>query len=195
MHSSAPLAGHSQADAAIRRCQGHSDQAAGPPRRGRIPMKSVLFVCTANMCRSPLAEGLMKRMVDEREEADDWRIESVGVGALDGQPATFESVLVAAERGVDIGGHLSRAATLERLELFSLVLVMEQRHEDILVSEFPQLSARVRLMTELVGETGDIEDPVGTGIENYRLMADRVEEILETGMSRIRELAARQSVE
>lgn len=153
-------------------------------------MKSVLFVCTANMCRSPLAEGLMKRMVDQLGEADEWRIESVGVGALDGQPATFESVLVAAEHGVDIGGHLSRAATLERLELFSLVLVMEQRHKDILDGEFPQLSERVRLMTELVGETGDIWDPVGTGIENYRIMADRVQGILERGMGRIMELAA-----
>lgn len=132
----------------------------------------------------------MKRMVDETGEADDWRIESAGVGALDGQPATFESILVAAEHGVDIGGHLSRAATLERVELFSLVLVMEQRHKDILDDEFPQLSERVRLMTELVGETGDIWDPVGTGIENYRVMADRVKHILEAGFDRLGELAA-----
>lgn len=132
----------------------------------------------------------MKRMVAQRGEAGEWRIESVGVSALDGQPATLESVLVAAERGVDLGGHQSRAATLERLELFSLMLVMERRHKDALQAEFPHLADRVHLLTEMVGDQSDIWDPVGTGIENYRAMADQVTELIERGQAQISKLAS-----
>lgn len=155
-------------------------------------MKSVMFVCTANMCRSPMAEGLMRQQVEQRGEAGDWRIGSAGAAALDGQAATPETVQVAAERGIDLKSHRSRATTRERLEPFPLILVMEQRHKDFLQAEYPDLAGRVRLLTEMVGEATDIWDPVGTGIENYRAMADQVTELIERGQAQINQLAAPQ---
>lgn len=131
----------------------------------------------------------MAAQLTELGEAQEWRIESAGVGAIDGQLATPETVQVAAERGVDVRRHRSRVTTGELLENFSLVLVMEQRHKDYLQQEFPQIAERVRLLTEMVDGEGEVWDPVGTGIENYRTMAAQLADLIERGMGRIRELA------
>lgn len=152
-------------------------------------MKSVLFVCTANMCRSPVAEGLMKQLVDQRGEADQWRVDSAGASALEGQLVTPESVQVAAELGADIRGHRSRPVTGDLLEQYSLVLVMERRHQEALRAAFPERADRIYLLSEMVGESSDVWDPVGTGIENYRAMGQQVHTTLENGYERIRALA------
>lgn len=152
-------------------------------------MKSVLFVCTANMCRSPMAEALFKAVVRERGVSEDWWIESAGVSASDAAPATENTQLVAAERGADLSTHLSQRATRDVVEPFSLVLVMDEGHRRALQEAMPDLAGRVHLLTEMVGQDSDIWDPVGTELENYRTMAEQIESILRDGYARIRELA------
>lgn len=154
-------------------------------------MKSVLLVCTANMCRSPLAEGLLREAARADGDLDDWLIASAGVAAYPGQEPMPESVQVAAERGADIRRHRSEPITADLLDRFSLVLVMEQRHRQMIEGAFPQAAGKVELLTEVAGEQGDVDDPVGKGIQHYQVMADRVSSLLEGGMERIRELAAR----
>jgi protein-tyrosine-phosphatase len=149
-------------------------------------LKSILFVCTANMCRSPMAEALMKDLVTRTDEIEQWWIESAGVAALDGQPATGHTQTVAAERGMDLSRHQSRLTTRDIVEPFSMLLVMEQRHKDALQQAYPDLADRVMLLTEIAGKDGDIWDPIGSEIGNYRAMADQIQGILESGMGRIR---------
>jgi protein-tyrosine-phosphatase len=154
-------------------------------------MKSVAFVCTANMCRSPMAEALFQKLVRERGQADEWWIDSAGVSASEGQPATGETQRVAAERGIDLSSHRSTLASARQLEPFGLILVMEEAHRQALLERAPELADRIHLLSEMAGEATDIQDPVGTGIGNYRAMADRMEGTLRSGFDRISELARR----
>ena len=152
-------------------------------------MKSVLFVCTANMCRSPMAEALFEAVVRERGEPAEWRIESAGVGATEGQPATGNTQVVAAERGMNLGSHRSKLATRASLRPFSLVLVMDEGHRQQIREAAPEHAGRVYLLSEMVGEGFAIQDPVGSDIDHYRVMADQIDGILRTGFARMRELA------
>ncbi len=152
-------------------------------------MHSVLFVCTANMCRSPMAEVLFEEIIQKEGEAEDWWIDSAGVSAFDGEQATNNTQIVATERGRDLSSHRSKLTTRPVVEPFSLVLVMEERHRGMLRDAYPELSERVFLLEEMIGGTEDVPDPIGTDIVNYRAMADEVSSILRDGFDRIRELA------
>ena len=152
-------------------------------------MHSVLFVCTANMCRSPMAEVLFGEIVRNEGEAEDWWIDSAGVSAFDGEQATNNTRLVAGERGLDLKSHRSKLTSRAVVEPFSLVLVMEERHRIMLRDAFPDLADRVYLLKEMIGGTEDVHDPIGTDIANYRAMADEVNTALMEGLNRIREFA------
>ncbi|OGO41492.1 MAG: hypothetical protein A2W36_06840 [Chloroflexi bacterium RBG_16_58_14] len=152
-------------------------------------MPTVLFICTANMCRSPLAEVIFRDLLRQRGQQSGWQVESAGVFALRGEPATELSRRVAAERRLDLSSHRSKPADAERLQRADLVLVMEPGHRELLLEEHPQFADRVYLLTEMAGESGSVDDPVGTTLENYRQTADRLTELLTRGFDRIRELA------
>lgn len=150
-------------------------------------MRSVLFVCTANICRSPLAEGLLKART--RDDPEPWRIESAGVWATPGQPAALYTRQVLQDRGAGVPGHLSRRVSRSLLSEFNLILVMEQSHKDTLWAAFPDLAGRIYTLRELVGSPGDIEDPIGEPIEAYEQTAQEIDAILAAGFERLRLLA------
>jgi protein-tyrosine phosphatase len=136
-----------------------------------------------------MAEALFGEIVRNEGEADDWWIDSAGVSAFDGEQATNNTQVVAAERGLDLSSHRSKFSSREVVESFSLVLVMEQRHREMMTSAYPDLADRIYLLKEITGGEGDVHDPIGTDIVNYRAMADEVNGILTDGLERIRELA------
>ncbi len=90
-------------------------------------MKRILFVCTGNICRSPLAEALLKRALHERA-VEDVSVESAGTGAWDGAPASEGAYLVALERGLDLSGHRARLLTREIVEDAAMILTMARHH-------------------------------------------------------------------
>ncbi len=136
-----------------------------------------------------MAEVLFGEIVQNEGEADDWWIDSAGVAAFDGEQATNNTRLVADERGLDLKSHRSKLTSRAVVDPFSLVLVMEERHRLMLREAFPDLSDRIYLLTEMIGGTEDVHDPIGTDIANYRAMADEVNTTLTEGFNRIRELA------
>ena len=135
-----------------------------------------------------MAEVLFKQLVEAKGQSADWRIESAGTAAVPGDPAMDNSQIVASERGLDLSEHRSQPTHPIVVEGFGLLLVMEERHKRLL-QQFPQLADRVFTLREMVDQAGDIHDPVGMGLPEYRDMADEVGAILEAGFDRIEELA------
>jgi protein-tyrosine phosphatase len=153
-------------------------------------MSSVLFVCTANVCRSPMASTLFKDIVSrELSDQGGWLIESAGTLAVEGMPAAKNSRLVMNERGFDIEDHRSQTVDRDLLNKFDLILTMERHHKESLSIEFPEISGRVYVISEMVGHAYDIWDPVGGTLNEFRATADELADILTQGYGRIKRLA------
>ncbi len=150
-------------------------------------MLSILFVCTANICRSPMAMGLWRNMVKER--ADEWIIESAGTWAPEGEPAAKKTQLVLHELGIDLREHASRPVTREMLARFNLILVMERGHKEALRIEFPQIADRVYLLSEMIGADFEIRDPIGMSIEDFIQTRDEILQLLTISSDKIISLA------
>ena len=151
-------------------------------------MKTILLVCTANQCRSPMAEGLMRRKLEREGRADEIRAASAGVDALDGCRATENSIQAMAARGIDISGHRSRATTDRILQDAALILTMERAHANVLQALFPAHAERVHLLAQMAGLESDVADPVGSPLEDYRRTAQEIENLIELGYHRMMQL-------
>ena len=152
-------------------------------------MIAILFVCTANICRSPMAEGLLKKIVSERADADEWHIESAGAWAYEGNPAAVLSATVMEKKGIDISAHRSKPTSLELLNNFDLVLTMEDEHKKFLTYKYGECANRIYRISEMVGDMFDVPDPIGGGLADYEQIAYLLENILTAGVDKIYELA------
>ncbi len=152
-------------------------------------MIAILFVCTANICRSPMAEGLLKKIVSERADADEWHIESAGAWAYEGNPAAVLSGVVMKKAGIDISAHRSKPTSLELLNNFDLVLTMEDEHKKYLTYKYRECADKIYRLSEMVGDLFDIPDPIGGEQADYAQIAYLLENILRAGADKICELA------
>jgi protein-tyrosine phosphatase len=131
-------------------------------------MASILVVCTGNVCRSPVAEGVLRSLLERRFGEDAPTIASAGTGGWAGSPAEPNSVAAAAELGIDISRHRGRRLQRGDLEGGPLVLAMAVEHRDEVVSLSPEVAERsftlkelVRLLDALPASTGGL-DPQAT---------------------------------
>lgn len=152
-------------------------------------MPSILIVCTANICRSPMAEAILKRLVADRPDADQWLIKSAGTWANYGSPAAVLSQLVVQNMGLDISTHQSQPVTLELMEKFDLILTMEDQQKEGLAIQFKPYADRIFMISEMIGRIEDIRDPIGGEMADYQETAQALERILSDGLDRIYQLA------
>jgi protein-tyrosine-phosphatase len=128
----------------------------------------LLFVCTGNTCRSPLAEALARREAIERGLAD-IEVASAGTSAWEGAPASDGALLVALERGLDLSGHRAQQLTRELVQAHDVVLAMGPHHLER--AEALGGEGRTHLLTAFAGSgptTRAINDPFGGDLEAYR---------------------------
>jgi protein-tyrosine-phosphatase len=157
---------------------------------GRKRSPAVLFVCTANICRSPMAEALFRaHLQTNRADWADWRIESAGTWAHDGEPVSEYSRESLAKRGILLKNHLSKTITPEMIEQFDLILVMESGHKEALQVEFPRAGGKIFLLSEMQDQLLPVQDPYGGSLETYEKAAATIEAMIIKGFDRIVTLA------
>lgn len=152
---------------------------------------SVLFVCAGNLCRSPMAEILLKHFLARKyppAEALKWHIESAGTVARIGEPATLGAQSAMAHRGLTLINHRSQRVNEKLLAKFKLVLVMEAGQKEALQAEFPRYARNIYLLSEMAGINRDVADPIGRNIADYDATAGEIYGYIERGFEKIYQL-------
>jgi protein-tyrosine phosphatase len=116
--------------------------------------RNILIVCTGNICRSPLAEALLR----ERTAGKDFQISSAGTGAMVGWPADPPAVEVGQTYGLDLSAHRARQLTQPLLIASELVLTLDQSHSDWINQRYPQFRGRVHKILKWQKNL-DVDDP------------------------------------
>ncbi len=149
----------------------------------RLASTLVLFVCTGNTCRSPMAEALCKALLAKRlgcsvEELPTrgFLIESAGLAASPGRPAAREAVEIVRERGASLASHSSRQVDRDLIRRADRIVTMTRDHHSTLVSRAPDTIDRVFLLDP---EGYDVDDPIGADRHVYRQTAQLIEKHLE----------------
>lgn len=134
---------------------------------------NILFVCTGNTCRSPMAAAIMNKIAVENDL--DVRIESAGIFASDGEKASENAVKALAGYGIDLTGHRSKPVTEDLIKQCDLILTMTEGHRQILL---PLAGDKVHVLNEYAGASGEIPDPYGGDLEEYEETAREIYDVL-----------------
>ncbi|MGI6084061.1 MAG: low molecular weight protein arginine phosphatase [Acetivibrionales bacterium] len=143
--------------------------------------KRIIFVCTGNTCRSPMAEAIFKDIIKEKGIDENFEVSSAGVYAFDGDPASYQAIeVMKKEFGIDIKTH--RAKVLDDLDIENadLILTMTKRHREMIVDIYPEWSSKVHVLKEFAGIEGDTDviDPFGQDYYGYKNCAEEIEGLL-----------------
>jgi protein-tyrosine phosphatase len=140
----------------------------------------ILFVCMGNICRSPTAEGVFRKLVQERAPHLQVEIDSAGTHAYHvGEPPDRRAIAAAARRGIDLSGLRARMVDESDFEGFDLLVAMDQLNREVLLDRSPdEYRERVRLMLEFAPTTDveDVPDPYYGGPVGFEHVLDLVEE-------------------
>ncbi len=134
--------------------------------------QEIIFVCTGNTCRSPMAEGLLRQYLTDNKQ-----VRSAGLMVFERTPANAKAIEVMARRGIDITEHRSTLLELEECQAKTLILTMTRGHKKVLLQR--GLSCDIYTIKEFAGDAGDVEDPYGGTFRQYEACAHELETLIQ----------------
>ncbi len=148
---------------------------------------NILLVCSGNTCRSPLAAAILSAKLAASPDYADASVQSAGIAAWDGTPASEGSYLVALERGLDLSGHRARMLTRDQVRDADLILTMSDAH----TRRVAELGGeqKVFTLTDYAGNPDgrrDVRDPMGGDVAGYRETATLLDMLLDKAIERMR---------
>jgi protein-tyrosine phosphatase len=155
-------------------------------------MPSVLFVCTANRFRSPIAAAWFQHRLEQEVDTQDWRVGSAGTWAEPGLSVFPSANWVNNHFGINLDAHRAIRLDRELLTQYDLILVMENSHQEALRAEFPEFKDRIFLLTEVAaGLAYDVLDPGVMQDDTFLDVAQELTDLIDKGFKEICILAHR----
>ena len=148
-------------------------------------MKTILMVCTGNICRSPMAAALLQSRLEADTAREGWSVSSAGVWASDGHPASEHALTAMIEMGRDISRHRSRSLTRGIIGQAALVLGMTPNHVEAIKAAFPHAVDKIHLIAEMAGQSHGVDDPYGAPLDSYRATAAELDALIDEGYDMI----------
>ncbi|WP_188399377.1 MULTISPECIES: low molecular weight protein arginine phosphatase [Sporomusa] len=153
-------------------------------------MFKILFVCTGNTCRSPMAAALLADIAEKAGMAGRISIASAGLAA-GRQPASAQARSVMRQAGLNVDNHCSQQLTLQLLTAADVILTMTAAHKQALVGMAAGLEGKLYTLAEFAGETRDVSDPFGGSEAVYRECAGQIRQLLTQAWGKIVSLAGK----